>query len=135
VTDTVHRTAQRDMTQSGIARILELFFGGNHAVDAAVLFDSTGETVDYHAVLDPFETRLVAAYCGIIFESARYRMEWLKQGELQSLEFSTDKYDILTVPICEEFRLSLLVRKGALDSALLDTVSGVQEALQSEIGS
>jgi hypothetical protein len=122
------------MAPSGIARILELFFGGNHAVDAAVLFDSTGETVDYHAVLDPFETRLIAAYCGIIFESIRYRMEWLGQGGLQSLELSTGRFDILTVPVCEEFYLSIAVRAGALDTSVLDTVSGVQEALESEIG-
>ncbi len=134
MTTLIHRTPQRDTAPSGISRILELFFGGNLAVDAAVLFDQTGETVDYHAVLDPFETRLAAAYCGIIFESARYRMEWLEQAKLESLQFTTDKYDILTLPIGDGFFLTILVREGALDDDLLDTVNGVREALLSEIG-
>ena len=127
------RVAQRDMAPSSIAKILEIFFGGNTAVDAAVVYDETGETVDYHTVLAPFDTKLAAAYCGILFESTRYRFDWLEQAALQSLEFRTEKFDILTVPLGEGFFLTLLVRPGALDESLEDTVAGAVEALYAEI--
>ena len=126
------RVPKRDMAASGIAKILEIFFGGNTAVDAAVVFDETGETVDYHTMLDPFDTKLYAAYCGILFESTRYRMAWLEQAVLQSIEFYTEQHDFLTVPLSEGFCLTLIVRPGALDESLLDTAAGAVEALYSE---
>lgn len=128
------RIAKRDMAPSGIAKILELFFAGNHFVQAAVLFDDTGETIDYHSVLDPFETRLTAAYCGILFQTARYKMAWLEHATLELFEFSTQKYDFVTVPLLNDFFLTLLVRAGAVDETLLDTVFGAKEALLGEIG-
>ena len=133
MSETTIRVAKRDMAPSGIAKILEIFFGGNTAVDAAVVYDETGETVDYHTVLDPFETKLAAAYCGILFESTRYRFNWLERAALQSLEFRTEQYDFLTVPLGEGFFLTLIIRPGALDEALEDTVTGAVEALYAEI--
>ncbi len=128
------RNPQRDMDPSGIGKILELFFGGNHSVTAAVLFDNTGETVDYYAILDPFETRLAAAYCGILFESAKYRLNWLTKSNTESVEFSTEIYDVITVPICEEFLFTLIVKTGNLDESLRDALAAVLEALSNEIG-
>lgn len=129
-----HLAAQRDMQTSGIGKILEIFFGGNHAVTAVVVFDSTGETVDYHSVLDPFDTRLSAAYCGILFESARYRMAWLAQATLQSIEYSCENFDIITLPVCEEFFLAILAQPGTIDETMRDTISGAIEALVQDIG-
>jgi hypothetical protein len=134
VTGSFQRTAKRDMAPSGIAKILELFFAGNQFVQAAVLFDKTGETIDYHSVLDPFETRLTAAYCGILFEATRYKMLWLEHATLELLEFSTQKYDFVTAPLLDDFFLTLQVRAGAVDETLLDTISGAKEALLGEIG-
>ena len=128
------RAAQRDMDPSGIAKILEIFFGGNHSVEAAVLFDRTGETVDYHSVIDPFDTRLAAAYCGILFESARYRMAWLEQASLEILEMTCEHYDIVTVPVYEDFLLTVLAKPGTADESLLDAISGAREALIQDIG-
>ncbi len=134
MSDKHHRAVKRDMDASGIGKILEIFFGGNLAVDAAVLFDNTGETIDYHSVLDPFETRLAAAYCGILFESARFRMAWLEQAVLEMLEFTAENFDVLTVSVGDGFLLAILAKPGTVDDSLLDTVAGVREALIQEIG-
>ena len=128
------RKAERDMHASGIAKVLELFFGGNHQVKAAVLFDRSGETVDYHAYIDPYEARLLAAHIGIIFTMAEYKLKWLEDATVSMIEIATDLYSIVTVTVIEDFYLVVSMEAGALDDNLLDTIIGSVEALQQEIG-
>ena len=132
--DKLLRKPERDMHASGIAKVLELFFGGNHKVKAAVLFDRTGEAVDYHAYIDPYEARLLAAYNGIIFTMAEYKLKWLEDATVHMIEITTDGSDMVTVPVIEDFYLVVSMEAGALDERLLDTIAGSVEALQQEIG-
>ena len=91
------RTPQRDMDPSGFARVLEIFYGGNTEVDAAVIFDKTGETVDYHSYMDPYTARLTAAHMGIIFHLAHHKVEWLEKAKLHTLEVSCDGFYAITI--------------------------------------
>lgn len=128
------RRPERDMYASGIAKVLELFFGGNHKVKAAVLFDRTGEAVDYHAYIDPFDARLLAAYNGIIFGMAEYKLKWLEHATVSMIEISCEQSDMVTVPVIEDFFLVVAMEAGAWDDILLDTIMGSVEALRQEIG-
>ena len=126
---------ERDMVPSGIARVLEIFFGGNSHVEAAVLFDDTGETVDYHTHIAAFDARLLAAYSGIIVKSTQYKLRWLADAKITMIELITDRIETVTVPVLDEdFFLVVSVVAGHLDDNLLDTIAGAVEALQQEIG-
>ena len=128
------RTPLRDMEPSGFARVLEIFYGGNTEVDAAVVFDKTGETVDYHSYMDPYDARLMAAHMGIIFHLAHYKMEWLAKAKLDTLEISCEGFYAITIHICEEYFLLIVAKPENADPALLDAVVGSVEALRKEIG-
>ena len=128
------RKPERDMYASGIAKVLELFFGGNQKVKAAVLFDRTGEAVDYHAYIDPYDARLLAAHNGIIYNLTEYKLKWLEEATVTMIEISCDTCDMVTVPVIEDFFLVVSTEAGALDETLLDTIAGSVEALQQEIG-
>ena len=125
---------ERDMDPSGIARVLEIFFGGNPEVEAAVLFDSTGETVDYHSHIEPFDARLLAAYSGIVFMSTQYKLRWLADAKVSMIEMATDRIDIVIVPVVDGFYLVVSIATGRIDENFLDTVAGSVEALCQEIG-
>ena len=122
------------MAPSGIARVLEIFFGGNTEVEAAVLFDSTGETVDYHTHIEPFDARLLAAYSGIIFLATKYKLKWLEDAEVSMIEICTDRIDFVIVPVLEDFYLVVSIASGGLSENFIDTVVGSVEALCQEIG-
>jgi hypothetical protein len=122
------------MEPSGFAKVLEMFFGGNQEVDAAVIFDKTGETVDYHAYLSPYEARLAAAHMGIIFDLTRHKVDWLQQAKLQMIEISCTGWHAITLLICEEYYLLVLTKGGDVDPALQDTIQGAVEVIKKEIG-
>ena len=128
------RTPKRDMQASSLARVLEIFFGGNTNVDAAVLFDSMGEAIDYHSYIDPYAARLVAAHCGIIFELTRYKLAWLGGAKVEMIEISTSQSDIVTYSVCEEYLLVVVAKSGTADDHLRDTIVGSIEVLRREIG-
>jgi predicted regulator of Ras-like GTPase activity (Roadblock/LC7/MglB family) len=135
VREKIVRKPERDnMHASGIARVLELFFGGNTKVQAAILFDDTGEAVDYHAYIDPFDARLLAAYNGIIFNKTQYKLKWLEGATVSMIEIMTERMDMVTVPVIEDFFLVVAMEAGALDENILDTIAGSLEALRQEIG-
>jgi hypothetical protein len=122
------------MAPSGIARVLEIFFGGNADVEAAVLFDSTGETVDYHTHIQPFDARLLAAYSGIIFSMTKYKLLWLEDAKITMIEICTERIDIVIVPVLDELCLVVSIAPGGVNENFIDTVAGSVEALCQEIG-
>ena len=130
------RTPTRDMHPSGIAKVLELFFAGNPNVEAAVLFDRSGEAVDYHSYIDPFEARLLAAHNGIIFGMTQYKLKWLEDAAVSMIEIETEKRIMITTPVIEDFYLivSLTTMDINDNSDLTDTINGAVEALCQEIG-
>ena len=132
--EAAHRTPKRDMAASSLARVLEIFFGGNTEVDATVLFDSSGETIDYHSYIDPFEARLTAAHCGILFELARYKMAWLVEAKMEMIEFIAAKRAFITSLVCEEYLLVVVANSETSDDNLIDTITGSIEVLRKEIG-
>ncbi len=121
------------MVESSLGRVLEIFFGGNTAVDAAILFDTSGETIDYHSYIDPFDARLIAAHCGILFEQANYKMKWLAEAMLEIVEIHTSKMDMVISMVCEEY-LIVIVINGTPDDNLFDAIAGSIEVLRKEIG-
>jgi len=132
--DIAQRTPKRDMEASSLARVLEIFFGGNTNVDAVVLFDSMGETIDYHSYIDPYSARLIAAHCGIIFDLTRYKLAWLGQAKVEMVEISAAQFDIVTCAVCEEYLLVVVTKSGTEDAHLLDSIMGSIEVLRREIG-
>lgn len=122
------------MSSSSLGRVLEIFFGGNTRVDAAVLFDTGGETIDYHCYIDPFTARLIAAHSGILFELARYKMAWMDAGAVDTIEVSAVHSDFVISAVCEEYLLLVVVKGGAMDEGLSDTIAASIEVLRKEIG-
>jgi hypothetical protein len=134
VRELAQRTPKRDTAPSSLSRVLEIFYGGNTDVNTVVLFDTIGEAVDYHSYLDPYFTRVAAAYCGIVFELTRYKMAWLGQGTLERIEFKSEKFDFVISVVCEEYALMVAAKPGTAKENLLDTVSASIEVLRKEIG-
>jgi hypothetical protein len=128
------REPKRDMDPSGFAKVLEMFFGGNQEVDAAVIFDQTGETVDYHSYIDPYDARLIAAHLGILYELTRYKMDWLEKASLEMMEISCTGFQSVTLPICEDYYLLVLIKPGEMAPDVLDTIQGALEVIRKEIG-
>jgi len=101
---------------------------------AAVFFDSEGETIDYHSFLDPFETRLVAAYVGVFLASADSRCRWLGMGEVDHAVVYGSRWDIIAMPIGEGFSLALVIDAGESDEGTVELLGEAAGALRTEAG-
>lgn len=129
------RIPLRDNQPSAFSRVLEIFYGGNTEVDAAIVFDRSGETVDYHSYIEPYDARLAAAHMGILYNLAQFKVDWLTKAKLHMIEIACDGFYAITSHIWDEYYLLVIAKPENADPVLLDVVAGSLEALRQEIGS
>ncbi len=133
--ESIARTPIRDNHPSEFSRVLEIFFGGNTEVDAVVVFDRGGETVDYHSYINPYDARVAAAHMGILYNLTQFKVDWLEQAKLNMIEVAFSSFYAIAIHIWDEYFLLVLAKPENADPVLLDAVAGSVEALRKEIGS
>jgi predicted regulator of Ras-like GTPase activity (Roadblock/LC7/MglB family) len=121
------------MNTSPFGEIMETLANNCDEVEAAVFFDTQGETVDYFSYLDPYTTRLAAAHHGILFESLRHRMQWLDMGTVEMVEICARDFESITVSIGDEYFLTILLRTGGNTPDLHDKIIPIVAMLCDEI--
>ena len=129
------RTPLRDINPSAFSQMMEIFYGGNTEVDAAVIFDNAGETIDYHSYVDPYDARLTAAHMSILFDMAQYKLYWLAKTKLNMMEISCTGFHAITVHICDEYYLLIMAKPDNTNPELLDAIIDSVKTLRQEIGS
>lgn len=128
------RESLRDMKISSFGEILKALCQRFKQIEAAVFYDGLGETIDYFSNEDPFLTRLMAAYHGLIFETTKERCKWLDMGVVDMIELFTEKKDTLTMWIGEGVCLTVVASSGGIDSEIFDSLVEVKELLREEAG-
>ena len=126
--------ARRDSAESPFSSILASLAERVEGFRAAVFFDGEGETVDYHSLLDPFETRQIGAHHGIVLGSAAARFRWLGLGEVDRFEIRSGWRDSVTVALGEGYFLSLVVEAGAATEEIDEPLAEAAAALKNEAG-
>lgn len=121
------------MSMSRFGEIMAILEKNCDEFEAAVFFDSEGETIDYYSYLDPYTTRLIAAHHGILYESLQYRLRWLKMGEIKMVEICSDELESVTVHVGEEYYLTAIVRRGGNPLELYDQIDTLKSLLRNEI--
>ncbi|MDD5305949.1 MAG: hypothetical protein PHU25_01385 [Deltaproteobacteria bacterium] len=120
------REPERDVPRSPFADILAGMSARIPGAVAAVFFDVEGEAIDYHSFFDPFRTRLVAAHCVVLFESARQRLQWMGCGELARLDSIGATHETVTVQVGGGYYLTVFMTAGGagddLETALEEAV-------------
>lgn len=122
------------MDKSPFAAILARLRDEFKGVEAAAFFDSEGETIDYDGILDPFMTRLLAAHHGVIRASFQSRLDWLNLGRVEIFEIRTSEKETITLPVAEDFYLTVVVESGASSVQLRNAIEEVASALREEAG-
>jgi len=125
---------RRDLAESPFSEILAELAGQIDGFRAAVFFDDLGETVDYHSLLEPFETRLIGAHAGILLGSADARFNWLGLGRVDRLEVRAGWRDLITVTVGGGYSLTVVVAAGAATEAIDGPIAAAVEALRREAG-
>lgn len=128
------RQPQRDSAESPFSEALSVLAESCAGFRAAVFFDEEGETVDYHSFLDPFETRLVGAYHGVVLTSASARFRWLGLGAVERLEICAGWRDSISVSLGGGYYLTVVLEAGAADENLESAIETAVAALREEAG-
>lgn len=110
------------------------YLGGDQRVEAAVFYDNQGETIDYYTRKDLFMTRLTAAHHGLLFDSARTRMAWLQMGTVEMIEVCTSNLESITVPVGDDYCLTVVASAGSVNDDFHELVRGVVALLGEEAG-
>lgn len=127
------RTPLRDDTEgSAFAEILSELDRPGSELLAAVFYDEEGETVDYFTFIDPYETKLIAAYHGVLAVSAASRFDWLSMGGLEVLEIRTQRWDSFTVKVGSDYYLTVVVESGEMNVHLQRGIERVVGKLREE---
>lgn len=123
----------RDMNMSVFGVALGTFSKQHQQVEIAILYDAFGETIDYYSHRDPFVARLAAAHHGLIFGSAQARLQWLKLGNIKTVEITATRLDSLTVEIADEIYLTVVVTHASIDTPFLGALDALVSQLRAEI--
>ena len=70
----------------------------------------------------------------MVLASTRSRCHWLQLGEVSSIEFSNDRFTSVTLPVADEYFLTVIVSSGGLDDALRGALDDVVARLREEAG-
>ena len=127
-------TPQRDTKESEFSKILAAIEDSCNGFETIVFFDSEGETIDYHSCIDPYDTRLTAAYLGVVISSAIYRFNFLELGDVKYMEFVSDKKEILTVSIGDDLFVGLVLKAGSLTKEVYTAMDALIVTLRMEVG-
>ncbi|MBW2276870.1 MAG: hypothetical protein JRF63_05215 [Deltaproteobacteria bacterium] len=125
---------RRDSVESPFSAILAALAERVEGFRAAVFFDDEGETVDYHSMLEPFETRLIGAHTGIVLNSASVRFRWLGLGEVDRLDVRAGWRDTITVALGSGYYLTLVLEAGAATDDIDRPIEEAALALKREAG-
>ncbi len=121
------------MSISPIGEILQILSNNCSEFEAAVLYDSEGETIDYYSYLDPFTTRLLAAHHGILFSSLRRRLKWLDVGAIEMIELQSEAHESITLTVEDEYLLTIIIRRGGNTTQLHENLTSLTALLRNEI--
>lgn len=125
---------RRDLAASPFCEILAELAGQIEGFRAAVFVDDQGETVDYHSLLEPFETRLIGAHAGVVLGSAGARFSWLGLGRVDRLDVRAGWRDLITVTVGDGYFLTVVVAAGAATDEIDGPIAAAVEALRREAG-
>ena len=125
---------QRDSALSVFGEILVGCEGVCEGLLAAVFFDDEGETIDYYSYLDPFDTKLHAAYYGVIMSQGHARARWLGLGDLDIMLLFSERVDSIILSLGEGFGLTLIATAGSFGESTADDLGEVIERLRVEAG-
>ncbi|MCP4606158.1 MAG: hypothetical protein GY847_37535 [Proteobacteria bacterium] len=125
---------RRDATISPFGEILRTLCQSYDQIEAAVFYDTLGETIDYFSYQEPYLTRLTAAHHGLIFESARFSLDWLKMGKIEMLEICNSQNDSVTVRIDDDSFLTIVTRSGTMNEELYELLKKATLLLREEAG-
>ena len=128
------REPVRDTEISCFGEIMTAYLGGDERVQSAVFYDLLGETIDYYTCNDLFLTRLSAAHYGLVFSSAKARIDWLKMGDVEMIEVCTTTVESVTVSVGDGYFLTVIASHGAVKGDFYDLVKGVVALLREEAG-
>ena len=124
---------ERDMNRTVFADILKGIDLVCPGFEAAVFYDSEGETIDYFSYLDPFDTRLLAAHLGVVASCAGRNIKKIKWGDIKFIEISAYDKDSITVFMGDDLFISVFVKSGYLDRAIHRKIHDVILKLKKEI--
>lgn len=128
------RRPQRDMNISAFGEILRDFCSNFPDVETAVIHDSTGETIDYFAYVDPYQARLVAAHFGLVFRITSSKLQWLGLGGAETIEIVAAKKNCRTVRLDDDLYLTLMMTGKISENEFNTSLKQVVSALKEEAG-
>ena len=128
------RQSLRDSVESVFSEILSRIETACAGFEAAVFYDSEGETIDYHSYLDPFNTRLAAAHHGVIMSMAEAKTRWLKMGGVKMMEMSSPKCDIVTIVLGDGYFVTVIAGPGTIDDKVIEGFLEILVSLKEEAG-
>jgi len=133
VSDKADREAKRDMNASPFCDIMQTLANNCDGFEAAVFFDTEGETIDYYSYYDPYITRLAAAHHGILFESLRHRLKWLEMGIVDTVEIFSPDLESITISITDDYCLTVMMRPGGNNDDLQEKIVPIIAMQRSEL--
>ena len=124
----------RDMDISSFGKILKDFCDSNEGIETVIFYDNSGETIDYHTLIDPYSTRLTAAHHGVIFEMIRARLGWLNMGNIERIEICTTERESVTIRVGDDSFITVVTQKGIIDDKLQSALKNTALLLFNEAG-
>ncbi len=128
------RQSLRDCVESVFSEILSRIETACVGFEAAVFYDSGGETVDYHSYLDPFNTRVAAAHHGVIMSLAEAQARWLEMGGVKMMEMSSPKCDIVNIALGDGYFVTVIAGPGTIDDKVIERFQEILVSLKEEAG-
>ncbi|MDX9708873.1 MAG: roadblock/LC7 domain-containing protein [Trichloromonas sp.] len=100
----------------------------------AILADWEGEAVDQVARMDAYELKVIGAHKGVILNRLRDLVQRLDGAEPREIVITTDRMEILVMPVTSEYFLVLTLARGqAFGRALFEARRCVARLIR-EIG-
>lgn len=128
------KAISRDMDASPFSTILATLEDTCPGFEAAVFYDSIGETIDYYSYLDPFDTRLTAAHLGVVISQAVHQFAWLEFGDVKVMEIYADEKESVTLVLGDGLFLSIVMAAGNLNKTIYRHLLSVTAKLKEEVG-
>ena len=134
MSDVAPRQPLRDSVESVFSEILSRIETACAGFEAAVFYDTEGETIDYHSYLDPFDTRVAAAHHGVIMSLAEAQARWLEMGSVKIVEMSSPKCDIVTMALGDGYFVTVIAGAGSINDGVIDAFFETLVSLREEAG-
>jgi hypothetical protein len=126
--------APRDQDESAFTAILRRLFESVPAVKAAVFVDLEGECIDYVAVIEPFEAKVMAAHMHMLLKLMRGERLAPRLGETFAFELVSAEREVWVRQFCDEYALVVLLGHGFDASELRAAVAMACLEFREEVG-